>query len=411
MTRAAYDIYLNTSALGVIHAADCVIEELNNKPTRIAFRYTSQYLNHQSAFPIDPHLLPLKNGEFLLHCTLGLPSFLDDYLPDAWGKKVLMRLAYYQRHQHLNSNSAIDLLSLMGNRRIGALCIVAKGNLPQFESGLSLEHLARAEVAAQHIDDITYNQLAPDELSLLYLASSGSGVGGARPKALIADNGIEYIAKFNRKNSDQFNNARVELACLRLAKLAGLHVGEGKIVQGINERDVLLLERFDVIKDYRAHLISINSLLKNPATQSDHGFHFSYDNIFTLLQKYSVVIEKDAEQLLLQMLFNRAINNMDDHERNFSFMHKDDGYQLSPAYDLVPMLVRGQYHIAGFQYQPNPPKPSEIMSFGKVFGLSKSCVANCAEQVIAAMAEWEPIAEETGVADDEIALVKQYCNC
>lgn len=410
MTRVAYDIHLNTPATGVIHAADCVIEEHNSKPRRIGFRYRSDYLNQSSAFALEPLNLPLKESETILNCDLGLPGFLDDYLPDAWGKKVLTRLAFYRERQRLNSNSAIDLLSLMGNRRIGALCIIPKGTSPSFEPGLSLEHLARAEVAAQHIDDLTYDQIALDEMSLLYLASSGSGIGGARPKALITDNGQEYIAKFNRTGSDQFNNARVELACLKLAKLAGLQVGDGRVVQSINGRDVLLLERFDVLKAHRAHLISINSLLKDPTTQSDHGFHFQYDTIFNLLQKHSKSIEKDAEQLLLQMLFNRAINNIDDHERNFSLINKGDGFQLSPAYDLVPMLVRGQYHVAGFQYQPNPPKPSEITAYGKIFGLTKPKIAKCAEQVIAAVTEWENIAQAVGVSEHEAQLVRQYFN-
>jgi serine/threonine-protein kinase HipA len=408
--KAAYDIYLNTSNTGIVHAADCVIEELNGKVQRIGFRYKTDYLNHTSAFSVDPHILPLKEGEFLLHCDAGLPGFLDDYLPDDWGKKVLTRLAFYRQQQRLNSHSAIDLLSLMGNRRIGALCITAKGEAPHFEPGLSLEHLSRAELAAQHIDDVSFDQMAFDEMNLLYLASSGSGVGGARPKALIADNGQETIAKFNRTNSDHFNNARVELACLQLAKLAGLNVGNGKIVQGINGRDALLLERFDVIDNHRAHLMSVNSLLKNPITLADHGFHFHYDGIFKLLQKFSINIEQDAEQLLLQMLFNRAINNVDDHERNFSLINKGEGYQLSPAYDLVPVLARGQYHVAGFQYQPNPPKPSEISTFGKVFGLSKPQVARCAEQVITAVSEWENIASRVGVEEKEVPLVQKYFN-
>jgi hypothetical protein len=31
------------------------------------------------------------------------------------------------------------------------------------------------------------------------------------------------------------------------------------------------------------------------------------------------------------VLFNRAINNTDDHERNFSFMYSAKGYQLAPG--------------------------------------------------------------------------------
>ena len=410
MTKASYDIYINTQGTSIQHAADCVIEEQNGRVQRVGFRYKSDYLQQQSAFAIDPQHLPLNASELQLNSSAGLPGFLDDYLPDDWGKKVLTRLAFYQHKQRLNNHSAIDLLSLMSKRHIGAMCIVPKGEAASYETGIPLADLSKAEIAAQQIDELQPDHISFDAMNLLFLASSGSGVGGARPKALISDQGKEYIAKFNPSHSDVFNNARAELTCLKLAKLAGLNVSEGKIISGINGRDVLLIERFDLIEHYRFHLVSINSLLKNPASQSDHGFNFSYDSIYKILQKFSVNIEKDAEQLLRQMLFNRAINNVDDHERNFSLIHYNQGYQLSPAYDLVPMAVRGQYHVAGFQYNPNPPKPSEISRFGKVFGLSKPVVAACAEQVIDAVSQWKKVADETGVNEKEIDWIETFFN-
>ena len=42
------------------------------------------------------------------------------------------------------------------------------------------------------------------------------------------------------------------------------------------------------------------------------------------------------------MLFNRTINNTDDHERNFSFMRTIKSYQLAPAYDLVVSMATGE---------------------------------------------------------------------
>ena len=89
----------------------------------------------------------------------------------------------------------------------------------------------------------------------------------ATPKALLHDSCGAYIAKFNRLSADNYNNARVELACLNMARAAGLDVGQGKVHGGINGREVLLLDRFDVLPGGdRKHLISINGLLKEPAT-------------------------------------------------------------------------------------------------------------------------------------------------
>ena len=37
-----------------------------------------------------------------------------------------------------------------------------------------------------------------------------------------------------------------------------------------------------------------------------------------------------------QMVFNSAIGNTDDHLKNFTILHKENGFCLSPAYDLLP---------------------------------------------------------------------------
>lgn len=151
--RASYDIHLNTSATGLIKAAQCVVEESDDIPRRVGFRYLASYLEHPGAFALDPEHLPLKTGEVVFDCGAGLPGFLDDYLPDAWGRKVLARWAFYRRQRALPSHSIIALLALMDHRRIGALCLTATGEPPQYQAGLPIEHLSKAEAAGQHIDN------------------------------------------------------------------------------------------------------------------------------------------------------------------------------------------------------------------------------------------------------------------
>ncbi len=406
MTKARYDIYLNTQATGIIHAMDCVVEEENALPLRVALRYTANFIEHPAAFPLDPIQLPLATRETTLNCQGGIPGIFDDYLPDAWGRKVLSQLAFYRHKKKLNANSLIDSLELIGGSRIGALSVVPQKNAPSFNLGVSTDELDKAENAAQQLDDIDFNTLNLDEMSLLYLANSGTGIGGARPKALVFENETNYIAKFNRLNRDDYNNARVEISCLQMAEVAGLNVGAGKIVSGINGREVLLLERFDVSTDqHRKHLVTANALLKEPNSQRDCGHVFRYDDICELLKRHSTAIETDLRQLLALMLFNSAINNTDDHERNFSFINDGEGYRLAPAYDMVPSLVTGQYHAAGFKHQPNPPRPSELISMGKIFGLPKTVIKEIVEQINESIGQWRKIAESNGVSEIEIKTI------
>ncbi|VAW61371.1 hypothetical protein MNBD_GAMMA11-2660, partial [hydrothermal vent metagenome] len=388
--KQQYDLYIDTPSTGLIRAARAVLLESSGHLVQMAFLYTPEYRSHKGAFALDPVQLQLTDREINLSCAGGMPGILDDYLPDAWGRRVLAKLAYYRDRHEINQHSAIDTLKQLSNSRTGALQWVSSGQLPSYAMGCDIKYLLAAETAAQFVDAPEIYAEHVDEMSLLYLANAGTGVGGARPKALLFESDRAYLAKFNRHTQDDYNNAKVELACLQMAKAAGLNVLGGHVRKGINGRDVLLLDRFDIVMENnqpvsRRHLITINALLKNSATQCDKGGVFLYDHIADIIRKYSIDVAQDLKQLLHIMLFNRAINNTDDHERNFSLITQGDGYRMAPGYDMVPSLITGAYPVAGYQYKPRAPRPSEIEKCGKIFGISKKTVSNIADQVINAV--------------------------
>ena len=160
----------------------------------------------------------------------------------------------------------------------------------------------------------------------------------------------------------------------------------------------------------RRHLITINALLKDSETQRDKGGVFLYDDISNLVKKFSIDIEADLTQLLRIMLFNRAINNLDDHERNFSLISEGDGYRLSPGYDMVPSLITGAYPVAGYKYSQWAPKPSEVSTHGKIFGLPKTIVNRVADQVICAVEQWSGFALKNDVSQKDSDNIKKMIN-
>lgn len=125
MIRQRYDLYLNTRQTGIVHAAEVVLLEESGFLTRVGFRYRPDYLNHRLAFPLDPVQLPLRAAAFEFECHRGAsPAFLDDYLPDDWGRKVLVQLALLRDKKVLNAHSIIDTLAMLGHSRVGALSLV-----------------------------------------------------------------------------------------------------------------------------------------------------------------------------------------------------------------------------------------------------------------------------------------------
>ena len=422
MTRriAKYRVTLNTPQTGVVECGQLVVRELNGNTDGIGFKYSPEYLALPTAFSIDPVALPLAKDTHTAYqfpVNNNLPGFLDDYLPDRWGRKVLIRAATISNKTNFNANSVIDILSLVSKSNIGAVSIDAENEAASYDLGLGYDELFDAENAAQVIDDSFYQQeqqmkIPLEAAKLIHLWQEGSGgVGGARPKSLIHKDGVGYLAKYNSRKDD-YNNAKVELACLLMAKEAGINVKSGFVLEKINERDVLFLERFDLLNanQNRYHLVTINAMLKDKQSFVDYGAMFRYDNIQQILKIHSVNIEEDLKQLLRIMLFNRAINNVDDHERNFSLINDGNGYQLSPAYDLVPSLTVGQYHAAGFKYSSFPPSPSEIDGSVRVLGVPKKVAKRCAEQVIAAVQKWSEFAEQADVCETDMQRVSSAMN-
>src|SRR5574344_1153524 len=108
-----FDLHINTAQLGVLKVAEVALLEADGRLQETGFLYSADYLAHPAAFAIDPVCLPLRPGEFRLLCHSAAPAFIDDYLPDAWGRKVLTRLALHQHQQRLNANCVSDMLGFL----------------------------------------------------------------------------------------------------------------------------------------------------------------------------------------------------------------------------------------------------------------------------------------------------------
>ena len=66
-----------------------------------------------------------------------------------------------------------------------------------------------------------------------------------------------------------------------------------------------------------------------------NGETTSYEEIFDVIEKLRLDYE-DKEQLFRRMVFNVIGGNIDDHDKNISFlMDKRGRWSLAPAYDIV----------------------------------------------------------------------------
>lgn len=291
------------------------------------FVYGKSYLANPQAIPVDPVSLPLENKPFLFSTLGGYPGVVVDSCPDRWGIRIIDRL--YGR-----GTFPISYLLRNDPGRSGALAFSSSQEVQPTELESRHFTLSALLAAAKSLEN---GQDVDHEL----LKALSPGTGGARPKCNIEDNGEIFIAKFpSLSDPEGISIPRLEHASMLLAKECGLNVADTRLVK-VDDQDVLLVKRFDrsVAGEnvYRKAFLSARSVF-----YADPAFHLSgqgsYYRLARWLPKYGEAFSQKLE-LFKRMVFNVAIRNSDDHELNHGLIREVDGtYQLSPAYDVLPVL-------------------------------------------------------------------------
>ena len=372
-------------------AGEMVCEISDDGKARGAFRYSPDYLKTSGAFSLDPVSLPLREGEFNIEHP-GVFGVFEDSLPDDWGRRLLVRKHRLPLHQQNLPN----LLLALGSAGLGALSYTEK-DTPQKTSAeasvLYLDQLVKAAEAFERGDTSDEN--------INLLLGAGSSPGGARPKALVYDEQADqhYLAKCP-SIKDPVDVVRIEAATMKLAEKAGLDVPETKLVE-CGGRPVLLVKRFDILPQGRRHMVSLQTLLK-----ATGYYQARYADMLNVTRKVSADPLLDSERLFRQMVFNAVIHNTDDHLKNFWMTCTlNEGWRLSPAFDLVPDIGQRSEHVLFFDLDPVYPGRVNLERLGRSWGVSGA--AEITEQVFNAVSHWREAYLACGVAQKDIEQFKE----
>jgi serine/threonine-protein kinase HipA len=330
--RQAYVYVQLPGTLETVPAALLKVQTLPDGTQIGRFRYGDRYLQRPDAVALDPFRLPLARTVFEFTQLKGIPGALRDASPDAWGRRVI---------EHTLQRSAADLQEidyLLHGPQDGAGCLSfgLKVDPPSPRRTYNRTHqLAELIAATQAIEDGR-----PVAAHLLEQLDPGTSMGGARPKATIEDAQRLWLGKFPSRD-DRFNLQRVEFATLDLAGRCGLNVAQARL-QAVGASDVLMVQRFDrehTNQGYlRFGLVSGLTVLDCGDSHLDRE-RWSYPLLADNLRRWSDKPEADCTELFRRMVFNAAVTNNDDHPRNHALLHRQKGWRLSPAYDLVPSPV------------------------------------------------------------------------
>ena len=376
-----------TTALGQLALGDPRPD--GTSPT--AFRYAPTWLVRPDAFPVnpDPQSLPLDAREFN-GSHLGPPlQVFDDAMPDDWGRRLIAA----ENKLPMARQMPYWFLRAVGSGGLGALSFSEQPKPPKRQpSATDMEDLIQAAMdfdAGRPVED--------RRLKRLYAA--GATPGGARPKALVAADGHEWIAKFPSQVRDGGHDVvGLEATSLAAAAQAGLETPEFRLID-LGQRRALLVRRFDVMAaGGRCHMISLKTL----CGERGGVFATSYDDPMGVIRKYASAPQSDTERLFRQMAFNAAIGNTDDHLKNFAMLRDERGWRLSPAFDLTPDLGRNGEHVLTIGYSRNTPRGDELVAVGDRWLGDRRLALEIVHDVIDAVSTFRATAADLGVAQHSI---------
>lgn len=312
-----------------------------------SFIYSPEWLDSPYALQIDPELQLFSGRQY--SSDNNFRTFLDS-CPDRWGRLLMKRREAVMAKQEQRKPKLLMevdyLLGVHDQYRMGGLrfkrslegeFVDNNNNLaaPPISSLRELEY-AVTQIEGDHsVDDTDYLKW------LFMLISPGSSLGGARPKACVIDEHQSlWIAKFPSLYDD-YDMGGWEYVTYKLAKNAGIKMAQCQLKKFNNKHHTFLTQRFDRIKSKRLHFSSAMTQLG----YYDGDYEASYLELAEFITNQGANSKDDLEQLWRRIIFSIAVSNTDDHLRNHGFILAENGWRLSPAYDINPVTPAKGLHL------------------------------------------------------------------
>jgi serine/threonine-protein kinase HipA len=135
----------------------------------------------------------------------------------------------------------------------------------------------------------------------------------------------------------------------------------------------------DSFGEHRIHMLTAAALLELDFRQPNMDYHqlMKLTKILTRDNKH------DIENMYRRMCFNVFAHNRDDHSKNFTFIYDEnnDGWRLSPAYDLTYSTTYYGEHTTTVDGNGRNPGIKELAAVGTAAGMEKDICTEIAYDI------------------------------
>lgn len=286
--------------------------------------------NHEIPLELS-HSLPLKEKTFDHNNCL---AYFGGLLPESSTTKEILAKKY-----NIDSKDIFSFLAMMGKDCPGAVSF----NLHSEPTDIAESVELKTRILSEQDLKRAFSQLPNEPLffemyqyyPLLSGDSSKVGICFVGDKiAIPLDNGFTtHILKL--KQEDLIYN---EYFCLKMARYSGLKVPDF-CLKKFADQPVLILKRYD--REIHGHRITrrhqediCQALGSLPSRKYERDKGVGFREFFKLLDS-TTIPARERHRLIMQVIFNMAINNTKAHAKNFSMLWPSHNTsELAPFYDL-----------------------------------------------------------------------------
>ena len=371
-----------------------------------SFEYDKEWLKKTSLkLTLDPELMPYSGRQY--PSGKNIFGLFADTSPDRWGRVLMNKreriLAAKEGRKPSKLYDSDYLLGVYDETRMGGIRfkINPDGPFLSDDKETAAPPWATLRILEEASRNFESDESGLTEKWLNQLIKPGSSLGGARPKATVVDTKEQlWIAKFPSRN-DENDTGAWEIVVHDLAGLCGLNVPEAKLEKFSHLGSTYLIKRFDRVLNKRVHFASAMTLLgKTDGASAADGT--SYLDMAAFIKSYGAQPKQDLIELWKRIVFNMAVTNTDDHLRNHAFILTEQGWILSPLYDVNPVPYGDELSL-NVDEEDNSISIELAVSTAVRFGISETDAKDYAKNILAIVKEnWEKTASGYGIGRRQI---------
>lgn len=382
-----------------------------------AFAFTPEFV--AQGVELSPLIMPASADKVYMFAELAVPTYgrlpplFSDALPSGFGGQLYCQWLLDKGIEPA-SCTALDRLSFMGDRSVGALDFRPASG-PRYRSP-SLLNVGAFQALASTMTEVRRRSMEHLGGDFQRLVSVGTCAGGVKPKAavlwnrnngelrsghLAAPPGFEHFILKLHSAGDSSGldglEGRLEYAYFLMARTAGIEMTDCELIE-VDRRSYFMTKRFDREGgDIRHHVQSLCAMAQVDFRKIGVN---SYSQLYLTIERLCLPYEA-KEEAFRRMVFNVLARNCDEHSRNFSFLLRQGSkwWELAPAYDLTFSLslssTRAPHQSMAVNGKYKDITQRDLVAEAKRWGLCSA--SNLIEQVRAAVDRWQEVAELAGV--------------